>query len=38
MVEFTYNNFKNASIGYTLFELNSGYYFYIFNKKNFDLS
>ena len=26
MAKFTYNNTKNASIGYTLFELNYGYY------------
>ena len=26
MAEFAYNNAKNASIGYTLFELNCGFY------------
>ena len=37
MAEFTYNNAKNASTGHTLFELNCGYYPYVFYKKNLDL-
>ena len=35
IVEFAYNNIKNASISYTLFELNCKYHFCIFYKKNF---
>ena len=30
MVEFAYNNAKNANSGYTSFELNCGYYPYVF--------
>ena len=33
MVEFVYNNAKNASIGYMLFEVNCEYYLYIFYKE-----
>lgn len=29
MAEFLYNNAKNASTSYTLFELNCGYHFYV---------
>ena len=34
MVEFAYNNTKNASISYTFFKLNYGYYLYISYKKD----
>ena len=37
MVEFAYNNAKNASTGYTPFELNCGYHSQISYKKNVDL-
>ena len=37
MVEFAYNNTKNASIGYTFFKLNYKYYPYISYKKDLDL-
>ena len=37
MAEFTYNNSKNASLGYTLFELNYSYHSWMFYKKNVDL-
>ena len=30
MIEFAYDNAKNASIGYTSLNLNCGYYLYIF--------
>ena len=33
MAEFAYNNIKNASTGYTLFELNCGYHPCVFYKK-----
>ena len=36
MAEFAYNNTKNASTGYTLFELNCGYHPYVFYKNNLD--
>ena len=36
MVEFAYNNAKNASSGYTPFELNYGYYFRMSYKDNID--
>ena len=36
MVEFVYNNAKNASTGHTPFKLNYGYYFWVFYKKNID--
>ena len=32
MAKFAYNNSKNASIGYTLFELNCGYHSWVFFK------
>ena len=34
MAEFAYNNAKNASFGYTLFELNCGYYFQMLYKED----
>ena len=37
MTEFTHNNAKNASIGYTLFILNYGYYLKVLFKKNNNL-
>ena len=37
MAEFTYNNAKNASIRYTSFELNCGYYSRVSYKKDIDL-
>ncbi len=37
IVEFTYNNIKNANIGYILFELNYGYYFHILYQKKYQL-
>ena len=36
MVEFTYNNTKNASTGFTFFELNCKYYLWVFYEKNLD--
>ena len=36
MAEFAYNNAKYASAGYTSFELNCGYYRYIFYKEDSD--
>ena len=33
MAEFVYNNAKNASTGYTFFELNCGYHFYVSYKE-----
>ena len=36
MVEFAYNNAKHASIGYMPFELNCGYYLYVFYKDDVD--
>lgn len=36
LVEFIYNNAKNASIGYTSFGLNYKYYFWILYKENID--
>ena len=36
IVEFTYNNAKNASIGHTLFELNCRYYPRVFFKEDVD--
>ena len=38
MAEFAYNNTKNASIGYTLFELNYGYYLRMSNEEEIDPS
>ena len=37
MAKFAYNNVKNASTGYTLFELNYGYHPRILYKENLDL-
>ena len=34
MAKFTYNNAKNASAGHTPFELNCGYYPWLFYKEN----
>lgn len=34
IVEFVYNNIKNASTSYMLFELNYKYYFHILYKEN----
>ena len=34
MAKFTYNNAKNASTSYTLFELNGGYHLYVFFEKD----
>ena len=36
MAEFAYNNAKNASIGYTLFKLNSGYHPWVSYKEDLD--
>ena len=36
MVEFAYNNAKNASIGYTPFEFNCGYHLCVSYKENID--
>ena len=36
MIEFTYNNAKNASSGYTLFELNFGYHRKVFFEEDID--
>ena len=36
MAEFIYNNAKNASIGYTLFKLNCGYYPRVFDEEDLD--
>ena len=36
MAEFIYNNGKNASTGYTLFELNYGYYLKVLFKEDVD--
>ena len=36
MTEFAYNNAKNASTGYTLFELNCSYHSRVFYKENVD--
>ncbi len=36
MVEFAYNNAKNTSTGYTLFELNCGYHSRVFFKEDVD--
>ena len=36
MVEFAYNNAKNASINYTPFELNCEYHFWGIYKKDID--
>lgn len=33
MIEFAYNNTKNANTSYTFFELNCGYYLCFFIKK-----
>ena len=37
MTEFAYNNTKNASTGYTSFELNCGYHPHVSYEKNIDL-
>ena len=37
MAKFTNNNAKNVSIGYTPFEWNYGYYFWMSHKNNVDL-
>ena len=37
MAEFAYNNAKNASTGYTPFELNCRYHSWVFYKKDLDL-
>ena len=37
MVEFAYNNTKNINTGYTLFELNFGFYLRVFSKKDVNL-
>ena len=37
MVEFAYNNVKNASTGHTPFKLNCNYYLRVFFKENVDL-
>ena len=37
MAEFTYNNTKNVSIGYTLFELNLDFYSQASYKEDIDL-
>ncbi len=34
MAKFSYNNTKNASIGYTLFELNYGYHLQVLFKED----
>ena len=36
MMEFAYNNAKNASTGHTSFELNCGYHFRVSYKENLD--
>ena len=36
MAEFAYNNAKNASHGYTPFELNCGYHLCVFYEEDFD--
>ena len=36
MAEFAYNNAKNASTGFTSFELNCGYYLRVFYKEDLD--
>ncbi len=36
MIEFDYNNIKNANTGHTLFELNYGYYPRVFFNKDID--
>ena len=36
MAKFAYNNAKNASTGYTPFELNCGYHPYVFFEENLD--
>ena len=36
MAEFAYNNAKNASTGYTLFELNCGYHSHVSYKEDID--
>ncbi len=36
IAEFAYNNAKNANIGHTLFELNSGYYLRVLFKEDVD--
>ena len=36
MVEFVYNNAKNASTGHTPFELNCGYYPWVSYKEDID--
>ena len=37
MAKFAYNNAKNASISYTFFKLNCGYYSRVFYEKDLDL-
>ena len=37
IIEFAYNNAKNASTNHILFKLNCGYYFYVFYKEDLDL-
>ena len=37
MAEFAYNNTKNMSTGYILFELNCGYHSWMLYKKDFNL-
>ena len=37
MAKFAYNNAKNASTGYTLFELNCGYYLQMLYKNDVNL-
>ena len=36
MAKFAYNNAKNASTGFTPFELNCGYHLWVFYKEDFD--
>ena len=36
MVDFTYNDAKNASTGYTSFELNCGYHLCVFYEEDLD--
>ena len=36
IAEFAYNNAKNASTGYTLFELNCGYHLWVSYKEDID--
>ena len=36
MIEFAYNNVKNASIGHTPFKLNCGHHLQVFFKDNLD--